>query len=265
MLTGIVKKAYARHKKPICIGRGGKNYLQEALWPEVFENNPKIAQEPYPGCVWVPDIKGNRPYIDYAATEKRKDQSVVYKRGFRPEPGELFFTDEELAPYQHLDGFIYIEPNVKGSFSGNKDWGFDKWQQVVERLPFKFIQGRGRKLDGVIQIGTPSFRSACALLSKSRLFVGTDGGLHHAAAALQIPAVVIWGGLVGPDTLGYDNHVNIRAPGVRDCGSHTRCEHCRRALDRITVDQVCEAIANAYPADRGDEARLPEEQVRSSA
>lgn len=235
LLTGIVKKAYKKTGKPVALGRHGKNYLEDALWGEVFENNPKIAEKPYQGCRWVHDIKENRPYIDYHAT----GDHVVYKK-WDIEPGEIFFRPEELRHTQ--TDFIYIEPNVKGSFGGNKDWGFDKWQEVVKRLPYQFIQGRGRKLEGVEQVQTTSFRDACALLSRARLFVGTDGGLHHAAAALGKPAVVVWGGLVGPEILGYHMHRNIRAEGVKDCGSHGKCQHCRDAMDRVSVDEVVNAI-----------------------
>ena len=247
MLTGIVKKAYERRKRPIALGRHGKNYLDEVLWGEVFDNNPKIDREPGAGAIWVDAIKGNRPYIDYHQTFLNQDGSVAYK-DFRPEPGEIFFSDEEKEKYTQKD-FIYIEPNVKGSFSGNKDWGFEKWQEVVKRVPATFIQGRGRRLDGVEQVDTPTFRDACALLSRASGFVGTDGGLHHAAAALGKPAVVVWGGVVGPDILGYDSHYNLRAKGVRDCGSHKPCQHCKKALEQVTIDEVVDAVRKMVNSD----------------
>lgn len=248
MLTGTVKRAYEKRKKPVCLGRFGKNYLAddgECLWKEVFENNPKISEEIYPGCVWVPEIKGNRPYIDYIQTQALG--KVVYKESYRPTPGEIFFTEQEKAQYAKYSGFIYIEPNVKffqgqPTFGGNKDWGFERWQEVVNRSPYEFIQGKGRKLDGVTQVDTERFRDACALLSRSRLFVGPDGGMHHAAAALGLPAVVVWGGLVGPEVLGYDTHTNLRGKGVRSCGNHKPCEHCRDAMNKVTVDMVIDAI-----------------------
>ena len=243
MLTGTLKKAYQHTKKPVALGRHAKNYLDEVLWGEVFDNNPKIDRNPGVGAIWLDEVKGNRPYIDYNATQLRTDGKVIYRK-FRPEPGELFFTPEELAPYEQYHDFIYIEPNVKGSFSGNKDWGFEKWQEVVKRLPYKFIQGRGRKLDGVEQVDTPRFRDACALLSRASMFLGTDGGLHHAAAALGKRAVVVWGGLVGPDTLGYDFHTNIRGKGVQNCGNHVKCDHCKKALSLVSVEMVVEAVKN---------------------
>jgi ADP-heptose:LPS heptosyltransferase len=159
---------------------------------------------------------------------------------FHVEPGEIYLTDEEKAKYTESD-FIYIEPNTKGTFGGNKDWGFDRWQEVVKDMPYRFIQGKGRKLDDVVQISTPTFRDACALLDRALFFVGTDGGLHHAAAALGKRAVVVWGGLVSPKILGYDTHVNLHS-GTYSCGSPKACKHCREALDWVTVDMVKDAI-----------------------
>lgn len=205
------------------------------MWEEVFDHNPKMAREPYPGCLWVPNIMGNRPYIDH---KRSKPEKIVYT-DYKVEPGELFFHPDELR--HHETDFIYIEPNVKGTFSGNKDWGFENWQAVVNKAEGRFIQGKGRRLDGVQQVETRSFRDACALLSRASLFVGTDGGLHHAAAALGIPAVVVWGGLAPPSVLGYETHTNLHS-GASACGLYGACEHCRKALSRITVEMVVDAI-----------------------
>ena len=65
---------------------------------------------------------------------------------------------------------------------------------------------------------TTTFRHALQVLSKAKLFVGTDGGLHHAAAALGIPSVVIWTGFTSPRHLGYDTHRNIH-DGSEPCGT----------------------------------------------
>ncbi len=75
-------------------------------------------------------------------------------------------------------------------------------------------------------VETPTFRNALAILSKAKLFVGTDGGLHHAAAALGIPSVVIWTGFSSPRHLGYDTHRNIH-DGSEPCGTfNSVCKHC---------------------------------------
>jgi ADP-heptose:LPS heptosyltransferase len=235
LATGIARKArLARPGKKICIGDGFR-----VEWvADVFDNNPHISQEIVPGCIWVHSHKGFRPYVDI---EKSTLEKYVWKRDFKASPGELYLTDAEKAKWPQRR-FIYIEPNIKGWLGPNKDWGFDKWQAVVNAMPdVDFVQGPGRALTGVVQVETESFRDACALLYKADLFVGTDGGLHHAAAALGKKAVVIWGGFTHPRNLGYDSHVNLHS-GVEPCGVLKPCDHCKKAMNRITVDMVVKAL-----------------------
>jgi hypothetical protein len=237
LASGIARKAHQKHPdKKIAIGDGST-----IEWSEVFEGVPYIAREVHQGVVWVHSAKGFRPYIE---NENSTKERLSWKRNFKAEPGELILTEEEVELWPQTD-FVYIEPNIKGWLGPNKDWGFDKWQSVVKFLPnVRFIQGPGKKLDGVEQAQTDTFRQACALLSKANLFVGTDGGLHHAAAALSKPAVVIWGGYTHPRNLGYEFHVNLQAKGVEPCGSLQACQHCRTAMDRVTVKEVVQAIKN---------------------
>ena len=89
---------------------------------------------------------------------------------------------------------------------------------------------------------TNTFREALQVLSKAKLFVGTDGGLHHAAAALGIPSVVIWTGFTSPRHLGYDTHRNIH-DGSEPCGTYDSvCQHCLLKSKAITVEQVLDAV-----------------------
>ena len=232
---GIARKARQKHpEKKICIGDG-----TQVEWNELHENLPYLSKTPVSGAVWVHCHKGFRPYVD---NEKSTAEKFVWKKGFKASPGEIFLTDEEKDRWKDFSGAVYIEPNIKGWLGPNKDWGFDRWQRVVNSLPrLRFIQGPGRKLSGVEQVETKSFRQACALLSRAMLFVGTDGGLHHAAAALSKPAVVVWGGYTHPRNLGYETHINLHS-GVEPCGNLKPCAHCKRAMDKITVDMVVDAI-----------------------
>jgi len=236
--TGIARKAREKHpNRPICIGDG-----TSIEWvPDVHDNNPHLSRTIVPGCIWVQCHKGFRPYAD---NERSTADKFVWKRDFKASPGEIFLTDEEKEKWADFKDSVYIEPNIKGWLGPNKDWGFDRWQEVVNRMPHvSFVQGQGRTLDGVnvTQLDTESFRDACGLLYHCSLFVGTDGGMHHAAAAFGKKAVVIWGGYTHPRNLGYDFHTNLHA-GVEPCGNTKPCDHCKRAMDKITVEMVVKAI-----------------------
>ena len=236
MATAEVKKAYEKTQKPLCVGDGSK-----AEWIEdVFQGNPKIAKEPYLGCFWVRNFKGYRPYIKLNDKER-----IVYERDFKAEPGEVFLSDEEKKRHADKGRFILIEPNTKTfPISKNKRWPIQKWQAVVDALKgeYTFLQLTGKyKIQGIPNVGTRDFRDGMCLLYASELLVTTDGGLHHAAAALGKKAVVIWGGLASPKNLGYDTHINLHA-GSEPCGSKMPCIHCQYELEKITPDMVVNAI-----------------------
>ena len=237
--VGRAKRARLRHPdKKICIGNG-----QVVEWiPEVHDGNPYLLRSPEPGCLWVHSHKSFRPYVDI---EKSTETKYTWKRDFKAYPGELFLSEEELDVWKDYKGAVYIEPNIKGWLGPNKDWGFERWQAVVNALPeVQWVQGQGKTLEGVTQLDTESFRDACCLLAHCSLFVGTDGGLHHAAAALDKKAVVIWGGYTHPRNLGYETHTNLHQGG-EPCGNVKACDHCKKAMDKITVEMVVRAISAA--------------------
>ena len=76
------------------------------------------------------------------------------------------------------------------------------------------------------------------------LYLGPEGGFSHAAAALSKPGVVIYGGWIPPQIIGYDFHENLYVDiegspcGIRD----RECDHCKKCMDLITVDNVINAV-----------------------
>jgi ADP-heptose:LPS heptosyltransferase len=138
-------------------------------------------------------------------------------------------------------GRFVVEPHIKGTVSGsNKDWGWTKWQELVDGLDLPWAQfdyGRER-LRGVEAIPTDTFWHGVAVLGRSIGIVTTDGGLHHAAAALSVPAVVIWGGYAPPAVLGYRGHINLSVDAPDCLGMKVSCTACRDAMDAITVNDV---------------------------
>jgi ADP-heptose:LPS heptosyltransferase len=143
---------------------------------------------------------------------------------------------------------VVIEPTVKdmGACVGaNKQWPIERYLRVAAGLaddgefPVSLGPTRGG-WDVLPRVITETFRDALCVLSLARLYIGPEGGLHHAAAALGVPAVVIFGGFSSPAATGYPWHVNIAAPG-KPCGSTAYCAHCRDAMAAITVERVLEA------------------------
>lgn len=222
----------------------------KAQWSEVFTGNPRIEKAPVPGrdyCI-VRNHGGTRPYhLGYSAETQR----FTWNYKFKAEPGELYLTPQQKAT--GVVGAVIVEPNTKGAaLSLNKAWPWDRWQGLVDALDLPWVQlgpPEARSLNGVRRVVTPTFADALGWLYNASLVVTTDGAFHHAAAALGKPAVVLWGGLAPPQILGYDIHRNI-CHADRWCGSNFPCEHCREAMEAISLQEVIDAV-------RDESSRLP--------
>lgn len=236
MATGQVKQMYAENPIPVIVV-GLDNKPQ---WSEVFEFNPKIVRKRTTNKFQtLLNGGGCRPYI-----RERTSTQWTWKP-FGPIPGEFFFQEVELHWGQRYTGKILVEPNVKAKVGHtNKAWPFERWQELVDRDVNKYIQcgpANTRWLKGVHRCVTPSFRYVATVVKHVKAFVGAEGGLMHAAAALDTPAVILWSEFIDPTITGYQNHINIRK-ATKTCGMRIPCAGCAASMEAITVDEVDEAI-----------------------
>lgn len=256
MGSGLARGAAARGKR-IAFGDGRK-----ILWgpwaPEIYHGNPNVAgpgQERLPNLEWIDHYKGNRKY------NKHVNGKWVWNYAFKAVPGEFFFDEIERGIADSFTpGFVVIEPNVpwQKAVAPNKDWGESKFQELARRLllqgchlvQFKHKNSR-RLIAGADIIELHKFRHAIAVMSRAALYIGPEGGMHHAAAAVGIKAVVLFGGFIPPQVTGYSTHINLTG-GAEACGNIGPCRHCQQAMANISVDQVKEAAIGQL---RHDEMR----------
>jgi ADP-heptose:LPS heptosyltransferase len=230
-------------------------------WHPLWEGNPRIVK---PGTKpagerWLrlENAAWSRPYIDWHrmraefaevhgnapfTTKRVRDRRLPWRfTKHRARRGELFLPT--LGP----TNAVVIEPSCK-FVTPNRNWGVRNWQKVVDALPdvdWLQINRPGEPvLRGARHIPAATPVEACIQLSAARLYVGPEGGLYHAAAALGIRSVAIFGGYVSPDNQGYDDCVNLYEPmgGESPCGQRIPCGHCGEALARITPDRVIAAV-----------------------
>lgn len=220
---------------------------------QVFKHNPDVAppgSENDPDIEWIPHYPGRRLYCANPRPTSRRMRRVR-KWEFTPgtqRAGKFYFTPFEKIQMLSFDpGFIVIEPNVKRS-APNKQWPQERYAKVAELLMargYSVIQfeTEGVVLPGVRQVRALNFRMAALILSRAALYIGPEGGLHHAAAALDvdIPAVVNFGGFISPRVTGYKKHTNIFGGTDLGCGQINPCTHCQKIMQRITVEQVLES------------------------
>jgi Glycosyltransferase family 9 (heptosyltransferase) len=245
MASGMARGAAARGKR-IAFGNG-KRIIWGPHCPTAFRGNPNVAAPGSEGAKdleWVPHYKGHRLYVRLGAGR------WIWNMDFRPAPGEVFFDGRESALAQSITGgFVLIEPNVPAhkSVAVNKQWPVDRFQAVADQLVSDghnvvqlAYQGARYSLQRVERIATATFRDGLAVLSRAALYIGHEGGMHHGAATVNVPGVVLFGGFIPPQVTGYDMHINLAAGGPA-CGSLNKCNHCRDALDAITIEQVTAA------------------------
>lgn len=192
-------------------------------------------------------------HVDYY--EQGKYNNKIVYRAYEPKPFRLRLTDEEklfaqntISKYNIPEEFFIVNPDYKVSFfNDNKNWGFDKFQELTNRLSEKVQVVRvhpGGKykepdLDNAINIKCPNVRNFSALLSHAKAAVGFEGLVNHMTAGFGIPMVVICGGLVSSKSFGYPTSTYIEYDHpLTPCGSMNNCSHCKEANNSITVDEV---------------------------
>ena len=234
MASGDAKEANERTGKKVKLGDG----VRMSFNNDVFANNPRMASNSDTDVVWVKNYQGHRPYL-----KGTKNGRLLFNDDYKPKVGEIYFSHEEQKVIDDIRGnYIVVEPNVKKLYAHTVNKAWHGWEELFKHdLPW-------------LQLGdvtvkrytkwkeTTTFREALQVLSKAKLFVGTDGGLHHAAAALGIPSVVIWTGFTSPRHLGYDTHRNIHDDS-EPCGTYSGvCQHCLLKSKAISVEQVLDAV-----------------------
>lgn len=245
MATADARLAYEKNgKKGVFVHVPTKT----TYYPEiVFKNNPYIERHPksVDDVNLLDNIPKNRPYA-----KDGPNGELVIDNSFKAVPGDLFLTEDEMAWVPEIGPYILVEPNVKQTFlfGQNKDWGFEKWQMLVNETDLPWVQAvyPGAKLLKGARHIQADIRQGFALMSRARLFAGTDGAMHHAAAALRTPAVVIWGHFSSPRVLGYESHINIwkRTGPCWSFGSI--CMECKRTMRGISVSEVKSVILSAW-------------------
>lgn len=206
---------------------------------ELWKGNPAWSKD---GAATITDAPGARPYI------KRWDgRRAIYDLSYRPHAGKIHLTKQEIAFSADLDfAFAVVSPLVKGNASSNKDWGEDRWEEVIRGFPIPVLQlgqPEESRLPSAVKYPTPTMRHAASVVSRAAIVLTNEGGLHHVAASMGRPAVVVHGGFTPPLVTGYKTHANLTGDtGHAGCGRWDACSECAKALDKITPRMVIDAV-----------------------
>lgn len=264
--------AWAQHqsdplRRRVAIGNG------VSITPEFPELEEGLTFLATPESLWNEDVtwivsyRGKRPYIDYAAIQHqlaargsyiKRSKAVqhlgryLWRDGYHAKPAPIVLNAEEQAIYERAvksGPFAIIEPYIKANAPPSKQWPVERFFEVGHRLKkelpvYQFCPPGREPMDGFLPIHTERFRAVLPHLKAASLYIGPEGGLHHAAAATGTRAVVIFGGFISPKTTGYQGlHINLTGDTTGwACGTrYDMCPHCQHALDTISADDVVAA------------------------
>jgi hypothetical protein len=116
---------------------------------------------------------------------------------------ELFITD--LPEKRDVIG---VQTMHKRYYHGKRIW--THFDRLAECEGFEAIPLIGSDVDPMIEL--------VKKIAEYKCVVCAEGGISHIAAALRMPAVVLFGGFSDPEWTGYPSHRNLV--------SYIRCRHC---------------------------------------
>lgn len=216
-------------------------------WHPIWDGNPIIAT---PAAVAqgervqrLTSGPNCRPYIVYPFT---KDTGWTFNKAFRCRdyPARIYLTDAErqrgIRALETYGPYVLIEPHTKHK---NFRWPFDRWAQLVAACPdLTFVQHMHRESTPIpgARYEVATFREACGLATCADVYVRSESGMCHAAGALGVWQVTLFGGCMDPFVMGgYPKQAIIaEASAESPCGMWWPCVHCEHAMSRITVGHV---------------------------
>lgn len=227
--------------------------IVETKYPELFINNP------YPDWVTSTHFSTTKKFIKPKYIVNRATSCSIFSQMMNyigiseKRSPKLYLSDAEIqiAKSDYPDPYLVIAPVGKAKFSANrKEWGFDKFQQLVQWLNDRNILQIGMPsdalLNGVIDARSIDIRKTAAIIANAVLFIGLEGGLMHLARSVQTPAVIIYGGYIKPEISGYSMNVNIAtnepcSPCYDSNQRQTDCEHMG-CMKQISVSDVYNVV-----------------------
>tara|TARA_Y100000296_G_C5168108_1_gene255807 strand:- start:224 stop:1057 length:834 start_codon:yes stop_codon:yes gene_type:complete len=237
------------------------NTITKIVQSPIFDNNPAIIYDlEYEDKFF---LQLNNPQTNYCIQDlpdraiHRKDKHIIAQicesYGIEsPElKCELYFTAGERQVVNQLkqrleDNFVVVEPHSKINYTKNRVYPYEKWQKIVNSLS-KDIE--------VVQVGNPNlpvlenvtdltgkttFREATLLIGESELLLSTEGGLTHAATAVDTTSLVVITGYQSLEMVAYPQNINLYLANHGPCGLKAVCESCKKEVEEHDFNEIIE-------------------------
>ena len=250
------------------LGRStGETFLVGSQHPEIYRGNPHVRHLPCKShtttVYWRRLLKlfkivSKVEYINYnqhGSIPPRHIFTLLCERvGLTETPKcpVIFLAPEEKAQRflpKSNKPWIGIQSTGNSAHTENKNWSVEKFQEVAAALRQRYAVAQfGAPADPPLEVdvnlcGKLSLRQSFVALQECKGFVGQVGFLMHAAATVNVPSVIIYGGFEAPWQSGYECNTNIYNPvPCAPCWLWTPCPYSKRCMNEISSKQVIEAF-----------------------
>jgi len=170
---------------------------------------------------------------------------------------KIYFSKSEINEFEKrfndLNNFAIIQPVGKLNYTPNKEWGFEKYQDVIDRTKNKI---------NWIQVGltnetllknvkdfrgnTLTLRELAFVISRANFVLSNEGLLNHLSAAVGVKSFVVFSGFSHVELANYDTTIPIVNIPQVECSPCWLLEKCPKqkkwCTEKITIEQVCELI-----------------------
>lgn len=169
---------------------------------------------------------------------------------------EIFFSDMEekkfSEKFKFLKSYCIIHPSGISSYTANKDWSFEKMQDVVNQMQDDIFWVQAGLLEepvlkNVLDLrGKTTLRELFYLVGRAQCVVSTEGLYNHIAAAFNVPSIVVFSGFLPVEVAKYPNTIavtNKTQATCFPCWLKTPCPlPSRMCIAQITVEMVVEQL-----------------------
>jgi len=264
----------------------GYKVIVFSSYPEIFYNNPNVYKNVdirnYPNFLKkmisrLLDIskggqienfrfstKEGKGFEDFMRESKAKislieahSKHFKVKLDLKDAKPQIYFSDEEIEEFskkfEFLKDFAIIQPVGKTTYTPNKEWGFEKYQEVVNKTKDKinWVQvglENEKLLENVIDLRgkTESLRELAFVIKKANFVLANEGLLNHLAAAVGTKSFVVFSGFHPVEIAKYDTTIAIVKNPQVECAPCWLLEKCPKerkwCTEGVLVEDVVEII-----------------------
>lgn len=172
---------------------------------------------------------------------------------------DIFFSSDECDGYfkkfGNLEKYAVIQPIGKVTYTPNKEWGFEKYQELVNKTKenINWVQTGfkdDKLLKNVIDMRgeTSTLRELAYVIKEANFTLSNEGLLNHLAASVNTESFVIFSGFHQIEIALYSTTKAIFSGSKIDCSPCCLLEKCPQnkiCIENISVADVMRKLLNS--------------------